>query len=392
MFMNIHHRLSGFYFGYYAMIGIFMPYWNLYLEHLHFDYQHIGWLASIGVITRFFAPFMWGWIADKTAKRMLLIRIACAVECLIWLTIFMIQPNFQSIALLMFIFSFFQNAILAQFESVTAFYLAEQRKQHYAKIRKWGSIGFIFGVFSVGFLLDYFHINILPILLLSVGFFVFLWSLSIAEPSQAPTAQTKLEPIIPVLKQPIVFLFFAIQFLLLFSHAPFYSFYSNYLNALEYSKTQIGILWSLGVIAEIMMFMIAKYFFQRFQLATLIALCLLFTGIRWIIVGLFSHNFIMQLFAQLIHAFSFGLFHLIAMNMINEYFSPQQQGRAQALYSTIWGFGVAFGSILAGYYWHDVGGEYIFIIAGLISLFSMILLYPFQYYLKKGNNEVKNEL
>lgn len=381
--MQIHLRLSGFYFGYYAMIGIFMPYWNLYLEHLHFDYQQIGWLASIGIITRFFAPFMWGWIADKTAKRMLLIQIACAVECLIWLTIFIIQPKFQSIALLMFIFSFFQNAILAQFESVTAFYLAEQRKQHYAKIRKWGSIGFIFGVFMVGILLDYFNIDILPILLLIVGFLVFLWSLSIAEPSLAPTAQTQLEPIMPILKQPIVYLFFSIQFLLLFSHAPFYSFYSNYLNYLEYNKTQIGILWSLGVIAEIIMFTIAKYFFQRFNLSILIAMCLIFTGIRWIIVGLFSKHFIIQIFAQMIHAFSFGLFHLIAMNIINEYFSAQQQGRAQALYSTTWGFGVAFGSILTGYFWHHLGGEVIFMIAGFISLLTIILLLPFQYHVKK---------
>lgn len=383
--MHIHHRLAGFYFGYYSIIGVFMPFWNLYLEHLGFNYQHIGWLASIGVITRFFAPFIWGWIADKTAKRMLLIRIACAVECFIWLTIFIIEPKFYDIAILMLIFSFFQNAILAQFESVTAFYLAEQRATHYAKIRKWGSIGFIFGVFGIGLILDYISIAILPILLLIIAFLVLLWSLYIAEPKHAPSAQKQLEPLFPVLKQPIVFLFFSMQFLLLFSHAPFYSFYSNYLNALNYSNTQIGLLWSLGVIAEIIMFMLSTWFFNTFKLQYLIAMCLVFTGIRWIIVGVFAELFIMQILAQTIHAFSFGLFHLISMNMINQYFSPLQQGRAQALYSTIWGFGVAFGSILAGQFWHDIGGEWIFIMAGIVAIFSTLLLIPFSYQMKKAS-------
>ncbi len=79
-----------------------------------------------------------------------------------------------------------------------------------------------------------------------------------------------------------------------------------------------------------------------------------------LLVALFSHYFIGQLFAQCLHAFSFGLFHLIAMRLIFQNFSIGQQGRGQALYSTMWGLGVAFGSILAGHYWKTLTGEHIF--------------------------------
>ena len=372
--MLIQNRLAGFYFFYYAIVGTFMPYWNLYLEDQGFNYSEIGFLASIAIVTRFFAPFIWGWIADKSGKRMLLVRIATWVEASIWLLIFIIPNHFQSIALLMLVFSFFQNAILAQFEGVTAFWLAEKRAQLYGRVRKWGSIGFIVAVFGVGAFLDLIDIQQLPIILLCIALLAFLWSFQISDPTHAPQAQKKLESILPILKQPTVCAFFAIELILLFSHAPFYSFYSNYLSQYGLSTTRIGLLWSVGVLAEIVMFAYAQFFFKRWGWRTLVSICLILTAIRWVLVAVFAESFTIQIVAQCIHAFSFGLFHLVAMRVIFEYFSAAQQGRAQALYSTVWGIGVALGSILAGQYWFLLGGEYIFMLAGLSTLLGLLFV------------------
>ena len=372
--MLIQNRLAGFYFFYYAIVGTFMPYWNLYLEDQGFSYSEIGFLASLAIITRFFAPFIWGWIADKSGKRMLLVRIATWVEAFIWLLILIIPNNFQSIAFLMLIFSFFQNAILAQFEGVTAFWLAEKRTELYGKVRKWGSIGFIIAVFAVGGLLDVIEISQLPIVLMCISILAFLWSFTIAEPKNAPQAQQIMKSILPILKQPVVRAFFAIELILLFAHAPFYSFYSNYLKSHGFSTSMIGGLWSVGVIAEIIMFASAQFFFKRWGWRTLISACLVLTAIRWCLVGIFYQSLFIQVFAQTIHAFSFGLFHLIAMRVIFQYFSAEQQGRAQALYSTMWGIGVACGSILAGFYWNIIGGELIFVLAGGFTLLGLLLV------------------
>lgn len=367
-------RLGGFYFFYYAIVGVFMPYWSLYLEDQGFNYQEIGILSSIAIVTRFFAPLIWGWIADKSGKRMLLVRIATWMEACIWFMIFIIPNSFQAVALLMLIFSFFQNAILAQFESVTLFWLGNQREKLYGKVRKWGSIGFIVGVFGIGTLFEIIPVSMLPILLLCIAFLAFIWSFTIKEPSSAPQSQKKLEPLWPILKQPVVASFFIIEFVLLFSHAPFYSFYSNYLQQHGYSTTQIGFLWSVGVLAEISMFACATYLFQRFAWRHLVAVCLILTGLRWCIVGWLPTQFILQVFAQSLHAFSFGLFHMVAMRVIFKYFSQGQQGRGQAVYSTMWGLGVALGSVLAGTYWSIYSGEVMFICAGLSTLLALILL------------------
>ncbi|OTL81858.1 MFS transporter [Acinetobacter pittii] len=364
-------RLGGFYFFYYSIVGTFMPYWNLYLQDQRFNYQEIGVLSSIAIVTRFFAPLVWGWIADKSGRRMLLVRIATWMESCIWLAIFIVPNTFQSVALLMLIFSFFQNAILAQFEGVTLFWLGDQKAKLYGKIRKWGSVGFIVGVFTIGAILEIVHISMLPILLLIIASLAFIWSFTIREPDSAPTSQKHLEPLLPVLKRPTVAAFFAIEFILLFSHAPFYSFYSNFLKSLNFSTTEIGFLWAMGVFAEIFMFSIASKIFQRFSWRSLVIVCLLVTSIRWMLVAVFSHYFIGQLFAQCLHAFSFGLFHLIAMRVIFQNFSAGQQGRGQALYSTMWGLGVAFGSVLAGHFWKILSGELIFMCASVVVLLGL---------------------
>ena len=372
--LTIQTRLGGFYFFYYSIVGTFMPYWNLYLQDQGFNYQEIGVLSSIAIVTRFFAPLVWGWIADKSGKRMLLVRIATWMESCIWLAIFIVPNTFQSVALLMLIFSFFQNAILAQFEGVTLFWLDDQKAKLYGKIRKWGSVGFIVGVFTIGAILEIVHISMLPILLLIIASLAFIWSFTIREPDSAPTSQKYLEPLLPVLKRPTVAAFFAIEFILLFSHAPFYSFYSNYLQQSGYSTTAIGLLWSVGVIAEIIMFAFANLFLQRFSWRLLVSICLIMTSLRWFAVGLFPHSFTLQFLAQTIHAFSFGLFHMIAMRIIFENFMLTQQGRGQALYSTMWGLGVAAGSLLAGKYWTDITGESVFMIAGLAVLAGLLFV------------------
>lgn len=372
--LPIQNRLGGFYFFYYSIVGTFMPYWSLYLQDQGFNFSQIGLLSAMAIITRFFAPLIWGWVADKSGKRMLLVRIATWMEASIWFLIFIIPNNFQSIALLMFIFSFFQNAILAQFEGVTLFWLGERRNELYGKVRKWGSIGFIVAVFAIGAVLEIIPIHFLPVLLLSISLLAFLWSFTIQEPKGAPQAQKSLESLIPILKKPIVTSLFIIEYFMLFAQAPFYSFFSNYLKDAGYSTSSIGLLWSVGVIAEIVMFAYANFFLKTFSWRHLVAMCLVATSSRFIIVGLFPQIFALQLFAQTLHAFSFGLFHMLAMRVIFEHFSAGQQGRAQALYSTMWGLGVASGSILAGHYWDQFSGAYVFIFFGVSALLGFLFV------------------
>lgn len=384
--------LSGFYFFYYATIGAFLPYWSLYLEKTGFDKAQIGVLMAITMIARVFAPSLWGYLADATGKSMLWIRIATLAELLAWLAIFWLPANFISFFVIMLFFSFFQNAIIPQFEVVTLSWLAKQKNSSvssYGNIRLWGSIGFIVAVFSLGVLFDYFSLAILPVILAILAFVCFINAWLVAEPNTQSInthvtvdsktnndiqkhIQTK-DSFIALLKKPVIAWFFLAQFILLLSHAPFYSFYSNYLAAHDYSNTRIGFLWSVGVLAEVLLFTQSQWILQKYQEKSLVFFCLFITAMRWFLVALAPSLFMLQFFAQCIHAFSFALFQSVAMQLIFREFQSNQQGRAQALYSSCWGLGVAIGSVIVGHFWDATGGAFWFAVAGvMLFLFSLV--------------------
>ena len=58
-------RFSGFYFFYFATVGVLVPYWSLYLQYLEFNATEIGQLTAILVLTRVAAPNIWAAIADN---------------------------------------------------------------------------------------------------------------------------------------------------------------------------------------------------------------------------------------------------------------------------------------------------------------------------------------
>jgi MFS transporter, PPP family, 3-phenylpropionic acid transporter len=366
-------RLSGFYFFYFSVIGAFMPYWSLYLEHRGFDKQQIGWLAAITVISRIIAPSIWGQLADRSGLRMRWVRVGMVAELVAWVAILVVPHTLFWLVPVLFLYSFFQNAVLAQFESVTLFHLGENRDQ-YGIIRLWGSLGFIAAVSVLGLWFKWHLINTLPMIMIFLALITVINAFIISEPPRTVARTAKPPSLWPVLKRPAVWCFFTIQFFLLLSHAPFYSFYSNYLAGYGYSTLTIGLLWSVGVLAEVLMFTQTSKLLERFDEKFLIIACIVTTSMRWMLVGVFPTILSVQVLAQCVHALSFALFQSLAMQFIFREFHADQQGRAQALYSMLWGLGVALGSILAGQFWDHVGGRYIFIIGACVVLFGLFFV------------------
>ena len=107
-------RLSSFYFFYFTVVGALVPFWSLYLHHLGFTLVEIGTLTAIQVSTRLVAPNLWGWIGDRTNRRIFIIRLGALLTALVYAGVFL-KPGFWGIALVMAGFNFFWNAILPHF-------------------------------------------------------------------------------------------------------------------------------------------------------------------------------------------------------------------------------------------------------------------------------------
>ncbi|SEF76941.1 MFS transporter [Marinobacterium lutimaris] len=372
-------RLSGFYLFYFAFLGALVPYWSLYLGSFGFGAQTVGVLMGMLHATRILAPSLWGWLADRSGRRMLIVRLGACCAWLVFALLFWAETPLY-IALVTLGFSFFWNAILAQFEVVTLRHLGDE-KNRYSRIRVWGSIGFIGAVIGTGWLLDWLDIRTLPLVLLGLLVLIWLNTLIVGQrPEEVPQESAPVS-VGAVMRQPQVIAFFAICFLVQFGHGPYYSFFSPMLESLGHDRSVIGMLWALGVIAEVVLFIWMHSVLERWSYRAIMLVSLWLSVLRWTLTALFPDQMLVLAFAQVLHAASFGSLHIIGIALVQHYFPPRTQGRGQAFFSSL-GFGAGgfLGSVAAGYVWAWGGGMPAFMMSALACLVAIVLatlwIYP----------------
>jgi MFS transporter, PPP family, 3-phenylpropionic acid transporter len=366
-------RLSNFYFCYFATLGSFLPYWNLFLKHEHFNAAQIGELSALMMATKVISPNVWGTIADRTGKRLKIIRLVALFTTLLF-TGFFFKTGFVWFALITFGYSFFWNASLPQFEAATLFHL-KQEPNRYSQIRLWGSVGFIVAVLGIGRFLDTHSISLLPVIMTAL--FASIWLAALFVPEiQIVNDETEVVSIFKILKRPEIIAFFVVYLLLQAAHGPYYVFYSIHLKQLHYSSTLIGELWALGVMAEIVLFLYMKKLLRVCSLRSLLLSSILFSIVRWSIIGFAADSLYWLIGAQLLHAATFGSAHVAAIHLIHQYFNHQHQGKGQALYASLsFGLGGMSGSLFSGYYWEELGATVVYLIAAVCCLLAFFIAY-----------------
>ncbi len=367
-------RLSGFYFFYFASLGVLIPYWSLYLKSLGYSSLIIGGLVAILPATKLVAPYIWGWLADHTRRSMFIIRIACLCALLSFSLVFFSQQLWW-LTLVMILFSFFWNATLPQFEAMTLNHLGNDTHR-YSMVRLWGSLGFIVIAVLMGYLLQSYDADVIPIVVLITFVVIAITSFMVPEKLNIP--HTDHSPIWHVIKQRNVMAFLVVCFLMLCSHGPYYTFYTIYLEEQGYSSQMIGVLWAVGVIAEVVVFLLMHRLLPVFGARKLLLITLFLTTFRWLIIGFYVDDLSMLFFAQLIHAFSFGVFHSVGISLVHDYFTGSHQGRGQAIYASVsFGGGVAIGSLISGLLWDQWGASVLFVFASCCTVLAMVIVWRY---------------
>jgi len=364
-------RLSGYYFLFFVTVGIYMPYWSLYLRSINFNAEQIGILSAIVVGTKIFSTYLWGWVVDHTGQRMRVIKFASLFSALIFIAVLFVK-DFWALAFIMFLFAIFWSASLPQIEAATLSYLGES-SHAYTIIRLWGSVGFIIIVWGLGIVFESLSISYVPLILLVSMALVWLLTLSIPDTPPEPHDESQ-ESLKVILSKPRVIALLLACFLMLASHGPYYTFYSIYLEDHGYSSSFIGQMWALGVVAEVVLFLFMHRLIVVSGLRKLFLLSLFLASTRWLLIAFFVDNLLLLCLAQLLHAATFGICHAVAIQYIHKYFRGKLQGRGQGLYSsTSFGAGFAIGSLLTGFGWETLGATTCFTVASISAFVAMII-------------------
>ncbi len=366
---SYHWRISGFYFFYFAFVGMFAPYWSLYLKSIHFDAVQIAILMSVQPVMRMLAPALWGWLADRSGKRQLVVQIAALSSALCFLGVFF-TTRFWGMLPVLGMMSFFWSASMPLVEATTLAYLGE-RTAHYGRIRAWGSVGFIVAVLGLGYAFDYIAIS----WLLWAGLFILLGILVFSRlipPVAALAHHTDSQPVTRILLQPQVLALFGACFLMAVAHGPYYTFFSIYLVEHGYAKSAVGLLWALGVVCEIGAFFLMPWLMRRYTLPQILAVSFASAVLRFLLIAWGVDALGLILIAQALHAITFGAFHAAAVALVHRFFQGRHQSKGQAFYGSLtYGAGGMVGGLASGPLWQHWGASVMYSMSAVMALLGL---------------------
>lgn len=375
MTKSLYWKLSKFYYLYYAFVGLFTPYWGLYLTSLKFSPIQIGLLLALFQFGRVVSPNIWGWLADRTNKRSQWVRLIAMMGSIFFVYSFFAN-SFYEILFIMMSMSIFTSSTIPLIESLTLAHLSSGKGNFdYSKIRVWGSVGFICAALFMGFGIDFFGIKALLFVLLSVQILIYFQSLRVPEHVSDIKNEAR-RPILNVIKDPQVIAVILGCTLMVSSHGLLYNFYSIYLNTLDYSSMVIGALWAVGVICEILIFLCMPKILKLVDLKQVLLISLILAVARFFLIGTFADNLWVLIFAQTLHAATFGSFHVASVQIIEYFFHTEHHARGQSLYNSItYGVGGVVGGVVGGALIELIGMSETFRLSALMPLLGIIVFY-----------------
>ena len=327
---KISAKFSLVYFSIFIVIGINAPFFPLWLSSKGFTERYIAIILATSVLTKLLAnPFFAG-LGDKYGNRKIPMLYLSFIS-----TIILFSLNiFNSLYLIAFM-AITSWALFAPLMPLTESLTTTAIKKYnfdYGNTRLWGSVSFIIIAFFGGIIIEKYGLKYVPILMTIGALFLFL-SIIIMPTIPSLPARKKFSTY-ALLKNRNFFPFLLACGAIQSSHGIYYSFSTIYWKSIGLSETVIGALWAEGVVFEI----ILLAYFYKFKNYTSPKIFIIIAGvmaiIRWTLMA-YADTILFIALIQILHAFTFGLTHLAAINFISEVMPVRAQAKSQALYSAI---------------------------------------------------------
>jgi PPP family 3-phenylpropionic acid transporter len=251
-----------------------------------------------------------------------------------------------------FAYSVFYSPLVSFMEAFSMEILGPERNR-YGAVRVWGSISFIVFVLAVGKLMGIWGAQvILPVILAGSAI------QALVSPAMPKVKVRPVKAGASLLKHfasAEVIVFQVCAFLMLLSHGAYYGFLSIYLEGLGHSGLFIGAAWALATLAEILVMLGSNRIFGRISIRTVFFASLAFAVLRWTLLASFA-AWPLILAAQLLHALTYGAFHVASILYMEKLIPPQARTLGQAVNNAMtYGLGLSVGFLLAGHLFETTG-------------------------------------
>lgn len=362
------------YFLYFGVMGVFLPYFNLYCYHLGFSGFQIGTLSAIRSITMVVCSILWSILADRYRARRP-IYIACnALSAVIWAG-FLFTTDFLPMVLLTLAYGIFYSPLISFLEAFSMDALGTERRG-YGQLRVWGSISFILVVVMLGRILDARGTGIIIPLVLAGSMVQAVVSIGISSGNH-PQKPSGDRGTLGDFFTPRIRVFLCAAFLMLFSHGAYYGFFSIYLETLGFDTSFIGICWALASGAEILVMINSRRLFNRFSMDRVLAISFMAAAARWALLstvrgapGIVA--------TQILHAITYGSFHMASILYIDTHTRGEMKTIGQAVNNAVtYGLGLMSGFFVSGWLYEQIGMSWLLWISSAAALAGGVVFWGF---------------
>jgi PPP family 3-phenylpropionic acid transporter len=352
------------YFLYFGVMGVFLPFFNLYCYHLDFSGFQIGVLSGIRSVALVLFPLFWGLVADRFHARRA-IYIGCNLASSLAWSLLLFTSQFGAMAAIMALYGIFYAPIISFLEAFTMDALGDDKKS-YGRLRAYGSISFILTVLVLGKVLDLAGVGIIVALILAGSLVQAAAAFKIPDVQARVRRTDRAE--LKIFLRPRVLIFLTCAFLMLVSHGTYYGFYSIHLETLGLDKTFIGFSWALASTAEILVMIKSDRLFARFSLERVLVFSFIVAAIRWLILFATASPGIILL-SQVLHAITYGTFHMASILYIDRLTPDASKTMGQAVNNAVtYGLGLVVGFLFSGVLYDSLGAYNLFGISSIIAL------------------------
>ncbi|RAU30825.1 3-phenylpropionate MFS transporter [Pantoea sp. RIT413] len=361
------------YFTYFFCYGIYLPFWSVWLQGSGLDAEKIGLLLGCGMVARFAGSLLIASQVKNPAQLIVALRLLALLTALFALG-FWFGGQWLWLLLVMAGFNLFFSPLVPLSDALAATW-TRQIGLAYGPVRLWGSLAFVISSALTGMLVSAYSYQAV-LMLLSLGVVAMLSGM-LLPPQTRPQGEARQGASggwaawRDLLREKSVWRFMICVTLLQGAHAAYYSFSAIWWQQAGYSASVVGYLWSLGVVAEIVVFALSNRLFRRWSARDLLLLSGVCALLRWTLLGA-TTALPLLVVAQILHCGSFTICHLAAMRFI-----AARKGteviRLQSLYSALaMGGGIAVMTMICGVLFAHLQGHLFWVMA-LVALPALFL-------------------
>ncbi|MGH6816744.1 MAG: MFS transporter [Hyphomicrobiaceae bacterium] len=372
---HVAKRLAAFYGALFLTYGIQLPYFPLWLAGRGLTAAEIGIVIAAPMFVRLVATPALAVLVDRSGN-----RHATAIV-LVWIGFAAILPltaahSFWVLLLASLVLSVAHGSVLPLIDTLVMVHV-KTIGLDYGRVRLWGSLAFVAGNLIGGTVID------------KSGAAAVIWLMAAGAaatvaaghllPAQRPAAEEhrRLRPIdaFRLAGSRMFLLFLLAAGCVQASHGVYYAFGTLHWHAQDLSAATAGILWAVGVVAEIALFAVSGAAVRLFG-----PLGLLMAGagaavVRWSAMAL-DPSLSVLVGLQMLHGLTYGATHLGAVHLIARHVPETQSVTAQALYATVGSLATGLTILASGpLFVRFAGGSYLLMAAfGLASAPTILAL------------------